>query len=116
VDGVSVVEEQDHSESEELQYKKRQDARKDKIALIPAKGPRGKAKLQNLDGTEMSVADYLDMVRSIQRGEPTAILNFGLANSKWVELKETEGTEKQVKKRDYMFEIENSKRLLPSSC
>jgi len=64
----------------------------------------------------MTVQDYLEMVRGIKRGEPTQILNFGLANSKWTTLKESEGTEKPVKKRDYMFDIENAKRLLPSTC
>ncbi len=64
----------------------------------------------------MTVPDYLEMVRAIQRGEPTNILNFGLVNSKWTALKQGEVTEKQVKKRDYMFEIENAKRLLPSTC
>ena len=64
----------------------------------------------------MTVQDYLEMVRGIKRGESTQILNFGLANSKWTSLKNSEGTEKPVKKRDYMFEIENAKRLLPSNC
>ena len=64
----------------------------------------------------MTVQDYLEMVRGIKRGESTQILNFGLANSKWTTLKESEGTDKPVKKRDYMFDIENAKRLLPSTC
>jgi hypothetical protein len=64
----------------------------------------------------MTVPQYLEMVRGIKRGESTQILNFGLANSKWTTLKESEVTEKPVKKRNYMFEIENAKRLLPSTC
>lgn len=116
-ENVSVVIEQESVDTDgENTIKRRKDAGKDKqLALLP-KGPRQRSHLQNLDGTDMSVQQYLEMVRGIKRGESTQILNFGLANSKWTTLKESEVTEKPVKKRNFMFEIENAKRLLPSTC
>lgn len=64
----------------------------------------------------MTVENYLEMVRGIKKGESTQILNFGLANTRYVMLQQNEVTDKPAKKRNFMFEIENAKRLLPSNC
>ena len=70
-EGVSVVQEQENSDSDEKITIKRQDASKAKqLALLP-KGPRQRAMLQNLDGSDMTVQDYLEMARGIKRGEST---------------------------------------------
>ena len=73
-----------------------------------------KGKLYNIDGTPLTVEDYQKAVKDMQEGKDLAIAGFGFANSKVQELIKIESSKVDVKKRDYMLSIENSKRLLPS--
>lgn len=76
--------------------------------------------LENPDGTQMTVPDFLNMVEILKENkrqgtnEPPAIKQFGLINTKWHALAQKEKQEKKTKRYDYMQEINNCRRLLPS--
>ena len=59
----------------------------DSCYSMQAKSARNRTKLQNLDGSELNVHDFLNVVRklknnlAVNKSEPVQILNFGLVNS-----------------------------------
>lgn len=68
----------------------------------------------------MTVPDFLNMVEILKENkrqgtnEPPAIKQFGLINTKWHALAQKDKQEKKTKRYDYMQEINNCRRLLPS--
>ncbi len=79
------------------------------------------SKLQNLNGSEMTVPDFLNMVDKLklekQEGIAAgpAIKAFGFANTQWAVMKKDEEKEKRSGKRDYKNEIDKLRILLPSN-
>lgn len=61
----------------------------------------------------MTVDNYLVAVRTMKQCGSLPIANFGYKNTKWVALKETENSRVDMRKKNYMLEIENAKRLIP---
>ena len=60
----------------------------------------------------MTTEDYLKAAWQLQRGEPIEIANFGLEQSALKQWRDAEESNKQVKQRDHMTSIDNSKRLI----
>lgn len=74
---------------------------------------REKEGLRNLDGTVMTVENYLQAVETLKKDGNLPIANFGFKNSKWMALKDNEDTRRVSRKKNYMLDIENAKRLIP---
>ena len=80
---------------------------------VPETRKRGN-KLQNLDGSVLTVKDYQKIAYNLQHGGSTIeIANFGFQNTQLDTLLKKENKEKVCKKKDYMGEIEQQRRLLP---
>lgn len=82
------------------------------MAVVPT-GPRQRAMLQNVDGTELTTEDYLRITNDMKKsGGPPKIANFGLDNTAITDLNFEEQKNKQVKTKDHFSEVLNAKRLI----
>ena len=67
----------------------------------------------NPDGTELTTEDYLRVTQEMKKtGGPPQIANFGLNNTSINELNKAEEKNKQVKQKDHVSSVLNSKRLI----
>lgn len=76
---------------------------------IKEQGNRNRDKLFNMDGNEMSVEDYMQIVKEMQEtGQPPKIANFGWSQSAINQLNVEEKQLEKLKSKDYMIDILNS--------
>lgn len=76
-------------------------------------GPRGRNTLLNPDGTKMTSDDFVrNGYRMRDTGGAPAIHGFGLSQTALQDWIDHEEANKEVKQKDYMFEIKNAKRLI----
>lgn len=76
-------------------------------------GPRGRNTLLNPDGTKMTSDDFVrNGYRMRDAGGAPAIHGFGLSQTALQDWIDHEEANKEVKQKDYMFEIKNAKRLI----
>ena len=76
-------------------------------------GLRGRNTLLNPDGTKMTSDDFVrNGYRMRDAGGAPAIHGFGLSQTALQDWIDHEEANKEVKQKDYMFEIKNAKRLI----
>ena len=82
------------------------------LVRLPA-GPRGRNTLMNPDGSKMTSEDFVrNGYQMRDTGCAPAIQGFGLSQTALQDWIDQEEASREVKQKDYMFEIKNAKRLI----